>query len=340
MAQTFQAIDEWHDVDERLFREEIMPRYRPAVLRGVVRNWKAVTAGLGRPDAICDYFSKLDVGRQVSAVLVRPEYGGHQFYNDDMSGFTFARDTVPLAKVLDQIRRYAALASPPSVAVQGAEIADCMPQFLTENVLPILSPSVKPKLWIGNHFIVPTHCDELSNVACVASGRRRFTLFPPEQLPNLYIGPLEFTPTGPPVSMVNLDNPDFDRYPRFKEALSMAQQAVLSPGDAVFIPPFWWHHVESLDKVNTLINYWWKEPNAAQHPTGSVSDCLYYCLLNLKDLPPVERRAIGAFFSHYLFDPSSDCAAHIPAEKRGILGQIAPSYAQQIKDYLVRKIKM
>jgi len=112
MAQIFQPIDEWHDVDERVFREEIMPRYRPAVLRGIVRNWRAVTAALERPDAICDYFLKLDVGRQVSAVLLRPEYGGHQFYNADMSGVTFARDTVPLSKVLEQIRRYATLVSP------------------------------------------------------------------------------------------------------------------------------------------------------------------------------------------------------------------------------------
>jgi hypothetical protein len=187
---------------------------------------------------------------------------------------------------------------------------------------------------------VPTHCDELSNVACVASGRRRFTLFPPNQLPNLYIGPLEFTPTGPPVSMVKLDNPDFERYPRFREALKTALQAELLPGDAIFIPPFWWHHVESLDLANTLINYWWKEPNAATHPTATMSDCLYYCLVNLKDLPSEERQAIGVFFNHYLFNATADTAAHIPVERRGVLGRITASYAQQIKDYLARTLKM
>ncbi|HEX7642470.1 MAG TPA: cupin-like domain-containing protein [Burkholderiaceae bacterium] len=339
MTHSLQAMDEWHDVDLRLFREEIMPRYRPAVLRGVVRNWKAVEAARGGPDAICDYFAGLDIGRQVSACLVRPEYGGHQFYNADMSGLSFARDTIPLAQAIEQVRRYSRLPSPPSVAVQGADIADCVPQFLAENVLSVVASWVKPKLWIGNHFIVPTHCDETSNVACVAGGRRRFTLFPPEQLPNLYIGPLEFTPTGPPVSMVQLNNPDFARYPKFRDALDAAVQAVLEPGDAVFIPPFWWHHVESLDKVNILVNYWWKEPNAAQYPTGTMSDCLYHCLLNLKDLPLEERQAIGVFFNHYLFNAVPDTVSHIPDAKRGVLGQISPSYAQQIKGYLTQRLK-
>jgi len=60
-------------------------------------------------------------------------------------------------------------------------------------------------------------------------GRRRFTLFPPEQIANLYVGPLDFAPTGAAMSMVNLRNPDFARHPRFKEALAATQVAELGP---------------------------------------------------------------------------------------------------------------
>ena len=49
------------------------------------------------------------------------------------------------------------------------------------------------------------------------------------------------------MSMVSLRDPDFARYPKFRDALAAAQSAELEPGDCIFIPPLWWHHVESLE---------------------------------------------------------------------------------------------
>ena len=31
-----------------------------------------------------------------------------------------------------------------------------------------------------------------------------------------------------------------------------------APGDAIYIPPLWWHHVESLGQFNVLVNYWYR----------------------------------------------------------------------------------
>ena len=86
-----------------------------------------------------------------------------------------------------------------------------------------------PRVWFGNRVTVQTHYDISSNIACVVAGRRRFTLFPPEQLVNLYVGPLEFTLAGQPISMVKLEQPDFERYPRFRQALAAAQRPISSP---------------------------------------------------------------------------------------------------------------
>ncbi|MFX6149073.1 cupin-like domain-containing protein, partial [Acinetobacter baumannii] len=86
-----------------------------------------------------------------------------------------------------------------------------------------------------------------------------FTLFPPDQFGNLYLGPLDNTPAGRAVSMVDFAEPDFAAHPRFREALAHAQVAELEPGDAIFIPSMWYHHVEGRSAFNVLINYWWRE---------------------------------------------------------------------------------
>ena len=62
--------------------------------------------------------------------------------------------------------------------------------------MALLDEKILPRIWLGNRITTPAHVDEWNNVGCVVAGRRRFTLFPPEQITNLYIGPLDFAPTG------------------------------------------------------------------------------------------------------------------------------------------------
>lgn len=256
------------------------------------------------------------------------------FYREGLQDFNFVRNQLPVSALLGQIARYSSFADPPSVAMQCAPIADCIPGFMSENKLPLLGEAVLPKLWVGNRFITPAHFDEMSNIACVVGGRRRFTLFPPEQIGNLYIGPLEFTPAGAPVSMVSLESPDFERFPRFREALGAARVAELGPGDAIFIPALWWHHVVSLDVINILVNYWWQEttdPSIVESSRGmSPVHALMHSLLSMRHLPPGQRQAWGRIFAYYLFDPQQDPAGHIPQDRRGILGRVTEDQATEI----------
>lgn len=334
MASNLQRIPEWHRVDEEVFRSEILAQYRPAVLRGLVRHWPSVRHAIGSPEAICKYLSSFDNGTLWNAVLVPPECKGRMFYREGLRDFNFVRNQLPVSTVLKQIARYSCFPAPPSIAMQSAPIADCVPGFMSENKLPLLGEAVLPKLWVGNRFITPAHFDEMSNIACVVSGRRRFTLFPPEEIANLYIGPLEFTPAGAPVSMVSLENPEFERFPRFKEALAAAQTAELEPGDAIFIPALWWHHVVSLDVINILVNYWWQETGDAPAPESSRRmspvHALMHSLLSMRHLPPEHRQAWGRIFAYYLFDPKQDSAGHIPQARRGILGRISQEQAEEI----------
>src|SRR4029077_7531035 len=188
--------------------------------------------------------------------------------------FNFLRNRLPLREVADQVLRYAEFPRSPAVAAQSALIRDCLPGFTAENASTIVDDNVLPRIWLGNRITTPAHVDEWNNIGCVVAGRRRFTLFPPEQIANLYIGPLDFAPTGAPMSLVSLRHPDLARYPRFRTALASAVTAELDPGDASFIPPLWLHHVQSLEPFNGLVNHWWHGLPGEPHYSLSAFDSL------------------------------------------------------------------
>ena len=335
-----QPVPEWRDVDERTIREEVFARYRPAVLRGLVRDWPAVQSALAAPAKFGSYLSGFDNGNAVDAILMAPAAGGRIAYNDTLDGFNFVRNRLPVSAILEQLARYAQFEDPPAVAVQSALVADCLPGFAAQNSLSVLDPAVMPRIWIGNRVTVPAHFDESQNLACVVAGRRRFTLFPPEQVANLYVGPLDFAPTGAAMSMVRIAEPNLEKFPRFKDALAAASVAELAPGDALYIPTLWWHHVESLDRtLNVLVNYWWSGALGTVDRTASAMDCLLHCLLNVKPMPAELRHAWASLFDHYVFNASDADVEHIPDARRGVLAKLTPEAARRIRDILIARLQ-
>jgi hypothetical protein len=320
-------------------RREVLPDKRPTTLRGIVLHWPAVREGLDSPAALVRYLQRHDSGAPVDALMTPPEADGQISYNAAMSGFNFHRNRLPLSQIAAQVLRYAQFPKPPAVAAQSALIRDCLPGFAAENKLPLFDDTILPRIWLGNRVTTPTHVDEWNNVACVVAGRRRFTLFPPEQIANLYIGPLDFAPTGAAMSMVSLRNPDFEKYPKFRDALTAAQTAEVGPGDGVFIPPLWWHHVESLEPFNVLVNYWWHDPLGAHARADSGFDALLHGILSIRALPPETRRAWSAFFEHYLFAACGESTEHIPPERLGILGDLSPEQQSALRAHLTNKLK-
>jgi hypothetical protein len=333
------GIREWRDVDAAVFRDRIVPLYQPAVLRGVVASWPAVRHARASAESVCRYLDAFDQGAAVDVLVMPPHVRGRLFYNDDMSGFNFTRSKASIREVNDKLLRYAKFDRRPGLAIQSALLADCLPGFAHDNPLPILDESVQPRIWLGSAVTTPAHFDESNNVACVVAGVRRFTLFPPEQIANLYIGPLGYAPTGTPISLVSLAHPDFQRFPRFREALAAALVAELAPGDALYIPALWWHHVESLAKYNVLVNYWWKGRMGASAGGDSALNCLLHCLLSLRHLPAEQRQVWRVFFDHYVFGADAQTTAHIPEPVRGVLGDISPELAQQLKAFLVTQLQ-
>lgn len=330
-----QAIPELRNIDRARFHEDIVPRHRPVVLRGIVKDWPAVQHAQRSPAAVCAYLKAFDTGIDVNAIMTAPGSGGLVGYKDDLSGFSFVRNRLPLAAVITQLQRYLGGDNPPSLAAQSALIAESIPGFLDENRLALLDPAIAPRIWLGNTITVPAHFDEAHNIACCVSGRRRFTLFPPEQVANLYIGPLEFTPAGAPVSLATLD---FDKFPRYRAALAASMVAELEPGDAIFIPSLWWHRVESIGVLNILVNYWWGGAIGVTDRASSPTNALMHCLANMQGLDPAVRAAWQAIFNHFVFD-NVNAAAHIPEQRRGVLGTLPEAELRKIKDALIVQLQ-
>ena len=320
--------------DPRCVTADILNGDQPKVLRGLAAAWPAVAIGRQGPAATAAYLRRFDSGRPLGIFAGPPMIGGRFFYRDDLRGFNFDRGQVLLGPLLDALLVEAENPVPPALYAGANAAPDHFPGWMQDNPLPLAIPTATPRLWLGNATRVSTHYDMSANIAVVVAGRRRFAVFPPEQVGNLYIGPLETTMAGQPSSMVDLERPDLDRYPRFAAALATMQVAELEPGDALFLPPLWWHDVRAIGPLNVLVNYWWGEREG-----GSAFPALIHALLTVRDLPPAERQAVKAWFDHYIFgDDPAAAASHLPPHARGILGPPAPERTGMIRGFLQRTL--
>jgi hypothetical protein len=307
---------------------------RPGVLRGLAADWPAVAAALA--GGIEAYLGELATDEPLPMVRAAHDEKGLLHYDPSLSRPNFLRTPAPLREILFAIATETRRTDGDTIAVQGVDMASSLPAFVAENRMHILPGEIAPRAWIGTPTKVAIHSDPAENLACVVAGRRRFTLFPPDQVGNLYMGPFHVTPAGTPVSMVHLTNPDFERYPRFVQALEHSQQAELGPGDAIYIPYGWYHHVESLADVNMLVNYWW---NPARRDLGSPWDALMHGMMSLRQLPPDQRAAWRAMFDHYVFLSNGDPAVHLPADVRGVMAADSPEDVSRLRQALIAALR-
>jgi len=328
-------IREVGKVDRRRFDEDIRPAGQPVVLRSLAADWPAVAAGQRGPEAIVDYIMACNPTRPVGAIVGPPEIEGRFFYRDDMHALNFSRGSASLVEVLGRLLRDREIERPHAMAVQSEVISELLPGFVEANRIDLVDPDVAPRLWIGNAIRVAPHYDLKENVGVVIAGRRRFTVFPPDQLANLYPGPFELTPAGTPVSMVDLAAPNLDRYPRFAAAWTTAQTAELAPGDAIYLPFQWWHGVDSLDPVSAFVNYWWTDDRAT---FGNPYDVMAHALHTLKPLSPEQRAAWRRMFDYYVF-ADHDPVEHLPPHAKGLLGPQTPKLRAALRATLKDVLK-
>ena len=176
--------------------EVVAGRVEPLLLKGLVDEWPVVQAGRTSAEASADYIREFYSGDRLTTFTGPPEINGRVGYNEDLSGFSFERGNASLDEVLDPIFEHIDDDNPPAVYVGSTLLDRWFPGFRDSNDLDLGDRNLLISMWLGNRIRVSAHFDVADNIACCVAGRRRFTLFPPHQLDNLYVGPWDVTPAG------------------------------------------------------------------------------------------------------------------------------------------------
>lgn len=320
-----------HDIPE-----EVLSSNEPIILKDLVSHWPIVKAANNSVETAVNYLNKYYQGMTVGIGVSDKVNNGRLFYSKDFSGFNFTKKAAQLDDVLSQLIASLHDDKADSLYVGSTPVDKLLPGFRAKNDLGALTKhNPLASLWLGNESRIAAHHDMPNNIACCVAGNRRFTLFPPEQLSNLYIGPIDNTPAGQAISLVDFHQPDYANFPKFKTAIKHGLVANLSPGDALFLPSMWWHHVEGLSKFNLLINYWWQNTNSHM---GAPMDAMMHALLNIKGLPQEQKKAWFELFKHYVFNDDPDALSYIPTEQLGVLNPDSDRSARQIRSLLLNKL--
>lgn len=325
-----QTVEERDPGNPAAIAEAVAAAERPFVVRGLASHWPSVAAAAQGNDAIAAYLAARDNGKLLTVLVGPPETGGRYFYTDDMRGVNFRSEKMPMRALVERLLALRTDPAPATLYAGSTPTADSVASFAAENPLPI-DTGVPPRIWVGNASRIAPHYDMASNVAVVVAGRRRFSLFPPDQISNLYVGPVDRTIAGQPTSLVDPDRPDLIRFPLYEEAARHKRVADLAPGDALFMPPMWWHHVRSAGALNVLVNYWFGQ-RADRFPFAA----LMLAMHSIRELPKAEREAWRTWFEHYVFGEGAlDAVAHLPPHAQGVLGPSSPQRDRMIVDYVI-----
>ena len=316
--------------------DELFSQNQPVILKGLVKNWPLVKAGQESAEKVMEQL-ELHYSKRPMLVYNAPSQTKARFgYNKNCTGFNFTSERSTIPEVFDSIRNQLAHDEHDYLYINSLRFDEGFPKLEQTNQLSFDHPEFNnnypvSKIWLGTESIAAAHYDQPKNIACCVAGKRRFTLFPPDQIENLYPGPLSPTPGGQVVTLADISMPDYIRFPRLKTALKNAYIADLEPGDALYYPNMWWHEVEAFDRFNAMVNYWWME---AKPYLGSPMDALMHAMMTVRDRPTKEKEAWQALFDYYIFGDSEKVRAHMPPESHGALATMDEDQTRRIRAML------
>jgi hypothetical protein len=237
-AQPLQQVDRRAKLSVREFNKEYRALGRPVVITDAIEDWTA------RHAWSFEYFRTRYTDETVTAFRFKDGR-----YRPDLVA------TLPMGALIDEVTSKDWKAFPHYVRddwrflqAHSELLADYkVPKYFFDwfVLLPKFMRLVYPRIFIGpKGAVTPLHLDIWGTHAWLSQlvGRKRWLLFSPDQHDLLYdcgVDPIE---------------PDFERFPRYRKARPL--ECIIGPGDTIFVPSGWAHHVESLDATISLtVNY-------------------------------------------------------------------------------------
>jgi jumonji domain-containing protein 7 len=147
------------------------------------------------------------------------------------------------------------------IYVMQQSLSQSLPELLDDIRVPewiSQFPNPDINLWFGRGTTSPLHYDNSHNLFAQLQGEKHFTIFSPDDTEYLYAYPPDVAMAH--LSNVDVDQPDLEKYPEYTKASAL--RFVVKPGDLLYLPAFWWHHVRSTG-IAISVNFWW--PAEMQH---------------------------------------------------------------------------
>jgi Rps23 Pro-64 3,4-dihydroxylase Tpa1-like proline 4-hydroxylase len=252
------AIDELTKITHRRFIDDYYSRNRPVIIKGMLKNSRAVRTWSPKffarhfPDAPVDITARRDAD---------PDYERH--FRGSLQSTTMGELVERLTKEPDSndfylVARNYFFDSPAFHSLHGdlkppPQIIDAADRGLGW-----------AKMWFGpKGTVTPLHHDLHSILFTQVHGRKQFRMIASHELPNMYLEDKYY-------SAVDIEKPDPARFPRFPFA--SIQSATVEPGDVLFIPVGWWHWVKSLDVSISVTFSRFRVPgqNTEWRPEGAI----------------------------------------------------------------------
>ena len=231
------VIERRRDLSRDEFRDRYYAANRPVIIQGLMSEWKAMARWTP------DYLKKV-AGDWVVEVMTGRDADPHYEINGSKhrTELRFAHyiDMVYSGKITND---YYMVANNGffrrSEAQRLLEDFAAFPQYLD----PTRSAQ-QCFLWFGPAgTVTPLHHDTSNILMAQVVGRKRHRVIPASEWQYVYNSNGVF-------SDVDCERPDLDRYPKFRGATVI--DVVLEPGEVLFMPVGWWHHVRALEVGMTV----------------------------------------------------------------------------------------
>lgn len=224
---------------ENFYKNYILAE-KPVVLSNCMNHWPALTKWKDQ-----NYFIKLAGFRTVAVEL------GSKYTDSDW--------TQKLMTIEEFIKGHIYQSNGPTGYLAQYQLFDQIPELREDIVEPEYccfsekSDPIDINAWYGPKGTVsPLHHDPKRNLLAQVVGEKQLFLFSPVDSEYLYPHGHELLNN---TAQVDPRQPDLEKYPKYREA--KAHYCILKPGQMLYIPPKWWHFVESLS-ISFSVSFWWE----------------------------------------------------------------------------------